>query len=211
MRVKDLTGKSAEQLENMARAMTYTEQRETWKYMRKILKSRFKTFMSHGLKGAIPTRFRSGVPTIRQIGGSEESHEELTKELVRAFKYLPQSYATARGYEESALGGIVQQTADRLGISMNAKQYSEYKSFMDEMSARYGNAWQRGSGEAEEMYLQSRRLGISIDQFKKNFDYWKENIQYLKKATPRKGRKTPSAYIKELKMENISSWKRRKR
>ncbi len=177
---------------------------ETWSYMRRILKSRFKTFRKQGLENAIPKRFRSGVPTVKQIG----SEEELARQIGMAAGYTAGAASTAAGYQE-AMSERYADLADRLGISMNAKQYAEYKAFMDEMAARMKETWKHVSAEAEEMYIQSRRLGIGIDQFKKNFDYWSEHIQDLSRATPKKGRKTPSAYIKDLNLEKISSWKRR--
>ena len=202
MKIKEIQSKSLAEIRGMSEA----ELSSTWSYMRRILKSRFRTFAKQGLENAIPRRFRSGVPTVRQLG----SAEELAKQIGMAAGYTAGTASTAKGYAE-AMEERFQDLSDRLGVPMNAKQFAQYKSFMDEMSARMKETWKHVSAEAEEMYIQSRRLGIGIDQFKKNFDYWAEHIQELSKAKPKKGRKTPSAYIKDLNLEKISSWKRRKK
>ena len=202
MKLKNIQSMSRAQIDELSKE----ELSSTWSYMRRILKSRFKTFAKHGLESAIPKRFRAGVPTVRQLG----SAEELAKQIGMAAGYTAGAASTAAGYAE-AMQERYQDLEDRLGVPMNAKQFAQYKSFMDEMSARMKETWKHVSAEAEEMYIQSRRLGIGIDQFKKNFDYWAEHIQELSKAKPKKGRKTPSAYIKDLNLEKISSWKRRKK
>ena len=202
MKLKNIQSMSRAQIDELSRE----DLSSTWSYMRRILKSRFKTFAKHGLENAIPKRFRGGVPTVRQLG----SEENLASEIARAVGYTAGAASTAAGYEE-AMQERYQDLEDRLGVPMNAKQFAQYKSFMDEMSARMKETWKHVSAEAEEMYIQSRRLGIGIDQFKKNFDYWAEHIQELSKAKPKKGRKTPSAYIRDLNLEKISSWKRRKK
>lgn len=202
MKLKNIQSMSRAQIDELSKE----ELSSTWSYMRRILKSRFKTFIKQGLESAIPKRFRGGVPTVRQLG----SAEELAKQIGMAAGYTAGAASTAAGYAE-AMQERYQDLEDRLGVPMNAKQFAQYKSFMDEMSARMKETWKHVSAEAEEMYIQSRRLGIGIDQFKKNFDYWAEHIQELSKAKPKKGRKTPSAYIKDLNLEKISSWKRRKK
>lgn len=200
MKLKDIQSKTLAEIKGMSKE----DLSSTWSYMRRILKSRFRTFEKQGLGSAIPKRFRSGVPTVRQLG----SAEELAKQIGMAAGYTAGEASTAAGYSE-AMQERMADISDRLGISMTPQQYAEYKKFMDEMAARMKETWKHVSAEAEEMYIQSRRLGIGIEQFKKNFDYWAENIQALQKATPKKGRKTPSAYIKDLNLEKISSWKRR--
>ena len=200
MKIKEIQSKSLAEI----RGMNEAELSSTWSYMRRILKSRFRTFAKQGLENAIPRRFRSGVPTVRQLG----SAEELAKQISMAAGYTAGAASTAAGYSE-AMQDIIQATSERLGISMTPRQYAEYKRFMDEMSARMKETWRRVSNEADEMYLQSRRLGFGVEQFKKNFDYWVKHIQEIGKATPKKGRKTPSAYIKDLNLEKISSWKRK--
>lgn len=210
MKLKDLQGLSLVQLESMSIGSL----KEAYGYQRRVLKSRFQTFRKHGLKNAIPKRYREGVPTIADVAKKGMTEEEQIRALARAVGgasgYMAGSTSTARGYMEADLA-LKSKLEDRLGITMTPKQYADYKNFLDTMSARMKETWKHVSAEAEEMYIQSRRLGISLDQFQKNFDYWAENIQALRKAEPKKGRKTPAAYIRELNLPKIASWKKERK
>lgn len=206
MKQKDLSGLSLAQL----RSLSVGELKEAYSYQRKLLRSRFKTFAKHGLQNAIPKRYRSGVPGIRDLtkGKSEaEQIDALSMAVGMASGYMAGSTSTAKGFQEADLS-LKSALEDRLGISLTPKQYADYKNFLDTMSAQMKEVWKHVSAEAEEMYIQSRRLGISLDQFQKNFDYWSENIHKLREAEPKNGRKTPSAYIKELRLPSITSWKK---
>ena len=187
------------------------EQREMWGYMRRVLKSRFKTFEKHGLGEAIPRRFRDGVATVRQL----EKEGALAREISRALGYLEGKTSTARGYMETPREGT-SNLEKAIGHPLSPKEYADYKSFMDEMATRLKETWKHVSDEALEMIEQSRRLGIGIEQFKKNFDYWVENIQKLQdvdQIMTKAGRPAKaSTYIRRLEgLPSIAEWKKSQR
>lgn len=204
MKLSDIKGKS---MAEIASASAET-QREMWGYMRRILKSRFRTFEKHGLGEAIPRRFRDGVATVRQL----EKEGALAREISRALGYLEGKTSTARGYETTPREGT-SNLEKALGYALSPREYALYKSFVDEMAVRMKETWQKVSDEAIEMVDQSRRLGIGIEQFKENFDYWVENIQKLQdidKIVTKKGKPAKlSTYIRKLPgLPSISSWKK---
>ena len=187
------------------------QQREMWGYMRRVLKSRFKTFEKHGLGEAIPRRFRDGVATVRQL----EKEGALAREISRALGYLEGKTSTARGYMETPREGT-SNLEKAIGHPLSPKEYADYKSFMDEMATRLKETWKHVSDEALEMIEQSRRLGIGIEQFKKNFDYWVENIQKLQdvdQIMTKAGRPAKaSTYIRRLEgLPSIAEWKKSQR
>ena len=187
------------------------EQREMWGYMRRVLKSRFKTFEKHGLGEAIPRRFRDGVATVRQL----EKEGALAREISRALGYLEGKTSTARGYMETPREGS-SNLEKAIGHPLSPKEYADYKSFMDEMATRLKETWKHVSDEALEMIEQSRRLGIGIEQFQKNFDYWVENIQKLQdvdQIMTKAGRPAKaSTYIRRLEgLPSIAEWKKSQR
>lgn len=204
MKLSDIRGKS---LAEIASASS-SQQREMWGYMRRVLKSRFKTFEKHGLGEAIPRRFRDGVATVRQL----EKEGALAREISRALGYLEGKTSTARGY--AAEPSETQTRFERmLGHPLSPKEYAELKAFLDEMATRIKETWKYVSDEAFEMFEQSKRLGIGLEQFKKNYDYWVENVMKLReseKIITKKGKPAKlSTYIRRLPgLPSITSWKK---
>lgn len=207
MKLSDIRGKSLAEIASAGSA----EQREMWGYMRRVLKSRFRTFEKHGLGEAIPRRFRDGVATVRQL----EKEGALAREISRALGYLEGKTSTARGYETTPREGT-SNLEKALGYPLSPKEYANYKSFMDEMATRLKETWKHVSDEALEMIEQGRRLGIGMEQFKKNFDYWVENIQKLQdvdQIVTKSGRPAKaSTYIRRLEgLPSIAEWKKSQR
>lgn len=207
MKLSDIRGKSMAEIASSSAA----EQREMWGYMRRVLKSRFKTFEKHGLGEAIPRRFREGVATVRQL----EKEGALAREISRALGYLEGKTSTARGYETTPREGS-SNLEKAIGHPLSPKEYADYKSFMDEMATRLKETWKHVSDEALEMIEQSRRLGIGVEQFQKNFDYWVENIQKLQNVdqiVTKAGRPAKaSTYIRRLEgLPSVAEWKKSQR
>ena len=184
------------------------EQREMWGYMRRVLKSRFKTFEKHGLGEAIPRRFRDGVATVRQL----EKEGALAREISRALGYLEGKTSTAKGYV-SEPSETQTRFEKMLGHPLSPKEYAELKAFLDDMAMRMKENWKYVSDEAFEMFEQSKRLGVGLEQFKKNYDYWTENIMKLREAekitTKKRKPAKLSTYIRKMPgLPSISSWKK---
>ena len=112
MKLSDIRGKSMAEISSSSAA----EQREMWGYMRRVLKSRFKTFEKHGLGEAIPRRFREGVATVRQL----EKKGSLAREISMALGYLEGKTATCYpGYEEHLKGATL--AADGVRVVTDGK------------------------------------------------------------------------------------------
>ena len=204
MKLSEIRGKSMAEIASASSA----QQREMWGYMRRVLKSRFKTFEKHGLGEAIPRRFRDGVATVRQL----EKKGALAREISMALGYLEGKTSTARGY--AAEPSETQTRFEKmLGHPLSPQEYAELKAFMDDMATRMKESWKWVSDEGFEMFEQSRRLGVSLEMFKKNYDYWAENIMKLAEADKiitKKGKPAKlSTYIRRLPgLPSISSWKK---
>lgn len=207
MKLSDIKGKSLAEI----KSSSIESQRSMWAYMRRILKSRIKTFAKHDVLEAVPRRFRGGVATVKEL----ESRGVLAEEISKALGYLEGATSTARGYLETPREGS-SNLEKALGYPLSPKEYADYKSFMDEMATRLKETWKHVSDEALEMIEQSRRLGIGIEQFKKNFDYWVENIQKLQdvdQIMTKAGRPAKaSTYIRRLEgLPSIAEWKKSQR
>lgn len=205
MKLKDIKKVSMAELSDMAASKDparHAQLNKMWSYLRRILKSRFKTFGRHDLAGAVPRRFQKGVPTVKQLG----SVEEVKKQIGMALGYLEGKTSTAGGYETAEIPRK-KRLEELLGFEMSAQEFTRYKSFLDDMAVLQKETWKKVSDEAVEMILQSRRLGLSIDQFRKNFDYWAAHVHKLSKAKPTKsGKNMPSTYIKNLHLPSIKKW-----
>ena len=207
MKLSDIKGKSLAEI----KSSSIESQRSMWAYMRRILKSRIKTFAKHDVLEAVPRRFRGGVATVKEL----ESRGVLAEEISKALGYLEGATSTAHGYLNKPMDGS-SPLEKVVGHPLTPKEYADLKAFLDDMSARLKDTWKKVSDEAVEMFEQSRRLGVDLEQFKKNYDYWTANITKLanaEKITTKKGAPAKlSTYIRRLEgLPSIAEWNRANR
>lgn len=172
--------------------------------VRSSLKSRLGTFERHGNIKGVPEKLRKGLPTI----SSGISEREMRDQIARSAAWMRGRRSTNAGYEKS-----IQERAEALNriagddIVKSKEDYDRYGKFMGEMQKRAGELWQYDSSTVREMYFQAELFNQDPNNFIKNYDYWKSNLQKLANYEgDTSGFKSTRDIQKALKLDTIKSY-----
>lgn len=172
--------------------------------VRSSLKSRLGTFERHGNIKGVPEKLRKGLPTI----SSGISEREMRDQIARSAAWMRGRRSTNAGYEKS-----IAERAEALNriagddIVKSKEDFDKYGKFMGEMQKRAGELWQYDSATVREMYFQALRFNQNPNNFIKNYDYWKNNLQKLANYEgDTSGFKSTQDIQKALKLDTIKSY-----
>ena len=202
MKISDLNDMSMVQIKHLPEA----ERRRLYTDLRRSVTQRSNAFRKAGLRPHVPGNMKDLKPA-RQMG-----IDAINRALGAAKGYLQGKLNTKSGYlayhkeRRKAL-------SEKLGVKLSDADYLKYNRFMDDMARQMGAGWHYVSSQAVELFAQAQRLNLNVNQFKRNLDYWMENVDKLQYAKPisRGSGVKPSDYIKQLKMETVTSWKKRQK
>lgn len=197
MKISDLAKMSKYEI----RDIPLNERRKLYTNLRRSVTQRAHTFERKGLPVQAPVEYRNMAPA------SELTDKQLTEALARSSSYYQAKIYTAAGYME--FHREQRQNLERkLGMKLTQEQYVQYKEFMDDAASRMTANWHNVSVQAVELFAQAQRLNLNVNQFKRNLDYWIEHQDQLQYAKPLKRSKgvKPSDYVRQLKLEGITSW-----
>ena len=140
----------------------------------------------------------------------ETSIDKINRVLGAAKGYLQGQLYTKAGYQRYHKQRR-KELSEKLGVNLNDEDYKKYTKFMNDMARQMGAGWHYVSSQAVELFAQAKRLNLNVNQFKRNLDYWIDNADKLAYAKPikRGSGVKPSDYIKQLKMETVTSWKKK--
>ena len=202
MSIEELTSLSMAEID----ALGEEKIQSSYSYVRRLLKSRIRTFRKHDLGEAVPKWLMEGVPTVKELG----SPEAVNRALKRAIVWIAGPTGTEKQYRQ--VEDRVRSSLSELmgGKPLTAKEFAKYKRFLDDMSARMKESWKHVSNEALELAIAARRLGVDVNNFRENFDYWSAHAHLLQNV--RRSRKEENRSIdaytqrlrKNLKKKGIS-------
>lgn len=174
--------------------------------LRRSVYRRGKTFEKKGLSQPVPASLRN-MPTVRNA-----SQRQIDDALSYAESYMTGTIYTAAGYQKY-LNEQRTTWGERMGLDrpLTKAEHERFGRFMGDMQKRMGSNWDKVSSQAAQMFAEAMRLNLNVNQFRRNFDYWSDHIDKLKDAKPinRSSGVKPSDYIKQLKLETVTSWKKR--
>lgn len=200
MKISDLNNMSMVQIKHLPEA----ERRRLYTDLRRSVTQRSNAFRKAGLKPHIPGNM-SNLKPAREMG-----IDAINRALGAAKGYLQGQLNTKAGYLKYHKERR-KELSEKLGVKLTDEDYLKYTKFMNDMAKQMGAGWHYVSSQAVELFAQAKRLNLNVNQFKRNMDYWMENVDQLEYAKPisRGSGVKPSDYIKQLKMETITSWRRR--
>ena len=208
MKLKSLLDKSAREWESMSAP----ELRKSYQQMKHAMKERAKTFSKYGEEGRV-------LPSSRGM-----SEKDMRKQIKEAARHLRSDVSTYKGWKSDAEQKLkdMQEALPELNLK-TINDLRQYGNFMNEMKRKY-EIIKYDSDEAKKIYQQSMRkrwnpydvastiieeadrLHVDPSKFMRNYEYWAENIQYLKDVSPIKQRPgsralKPSDYARKLERE----------
>ena len=200
MKLSEIKGMSLKEIKRLPEST----KKSLYTNLRRSVTQRAHAFQKAGLKPRAPKSMQNLQPA------SQTSMSSIERILGSAESFLESKLYTKSGYlsfhkeRRKAL-------SDKLGMKLTDEDYARYSRFMNDMAAQMGAGWHYVSSQAVELFAQAKRLNLNVNQFKRNLDYWMENVDKLQYARPisRGSGVKPSDYIKQLKMESVTSWRRR--
>lgn len=200
MKLSEIIGMSARQIRTLGESV----KKAIYTNLRRSVTQRGRAFQRKGLEQKMPKAVRNLPP----FGKATE--KQINDALSMAETYLTGNIYTASGFE-SYQAENMKMWGERLGYGrpLTKAEYDEFGRYMGEMQDRTGGNWQHVSSQAAQLFAEARRLNLNPAQFKRNFDYWSDHVDKLQNARPidRPSGVKPSDYIKQLKLETITSWK----
>lgn len=206
MKLKDIQGMSTRQIVRLPES----DKRDLYRQLRRTVSRRRSSFEKHGLKFRAPAGLRGDL-----AAPSKASVSAIDEALRAGVSYIdPQSSIyTASGYMRWEKAQR-RELAESMGLpEMTDTDYRQYRQFMNDMAVRMKGSWQYVSTQAKQLYAEAKRLNLNPNQFRRNFDYWAKHVKDLADARPisRGSGVKPSDYIKQLKLESVTSWKNKNR
>lgn len=200
MKLSEIIGMSARQIRTLGSEI----KQKLYTNLRRSVTQRGKAFERKGLKQKAPKSVMN-LPSFKNA-----SEKQINEALSMAETYLTGNIYTAAGFEEY-ISESKQMWGERLGYGrpLTKAEYDRFGRYMGDMQERTGANWQHVSSQAAQLFAEALRLNLNPDQFKRNFDYWSDHVDKLKNARPidRPSGVKPSDYIRQLKLETITSWK----
>lgn len=174
--------------------------------LRRSVTQRGRAFERAGFRQHAPKAV-TNLPPVR--GASDR---QINEALSQAENYLSERIYTASGFGEY-MREQQESWGDRLGLGrpLTKAEHDRFGKFMGDMQQRIGDKWSMVSSQAAQLFAEALRLNLNPDQFKRNFDYWSAHVDKLQNARPidRPSGVKPSDYIRQLKLETVTSWKNR--
>lgn len=202
MKLAEIIGMSARQIRTLGESV----KKGIYTNLRRSVTQRGRAFQRRGLEQRMPKAVRNLPPF------KEATEKQINDALAMAETYLTGNIYTASGYSDYLVENR-KMWGERMGFGrpLTSAEYDQFSRFMGDMQNRVGGNWSMVSSQAAQLYAEALRLNLKPDQFKRNFDYWSNNVEKLKNARPidRPSGVKPSDYIKQLKLETITSWKKR--
>ena len=201
MAIKDLLAMSASQLS----ALEGAELRRAFKSVSASLRMRRQAFARHDKLSGMPEKYRGGI----RKAGSFDTEAEMRDYMKTGLAYMKGRVSTFSGYQESISEKRKAIEAKRGKPFKSNEEFERWGDFLAEMQERNKMSWHSISDVVQsELWDESERLNIDPMQLMKNFEYWSEHLEDLKKAKPlKRGRELrASDYLKALKLENISTY-----
>ena len=201
MKIDAIKGMSMKEIRN-----TFSEGdlKSMYTNLRRSVTQRAHAFERRGMRPNIPAGLRGLKPA------SEVSASAMLDALSQASNsYYKSDLYTASGFQRIEAERR-SELAEKLGMSsMSEEQYGRYKMFMNDVNRMMKGAAGLVSSQAQQLFAEAERLNMNAYQFMKNFDYWSKHVKDLQNAKPivRSSKVRPSDYIRQLKMETITSWR----
>lgn len=165
------------------RKMKKNELLEAAQVIRKALRSRRKTFQSHGVEHGIPEQYRSDLPSNDDF----ENRNDVLQWVNDALQYMREPESTYRGYQKAVSDRMAayNETLAKQGNKTfdSLEDFNRFGQFMGEAAERFYD-FSMASSQVKEMYEQAERLGVDPNQFLKNYDYWEQHLEKLQEAEP---------------------------
>lgn len=183
-----------------------SELRQAFRQVRDVLRHRRTAFQAKGLTQAVPGRYKSGIPGLRDL----KSETDIRQALREATAWMRGTTSTVSGYER-AVPSRIEKLRHDTGIDFqNQEQINKFDRFMKEVRDRYKEMKYKPSDDALDLFEQAQRLKINENQLLKNFEYWADHIDDLREAEPISSKAdsiSPGRYRAALGLETIKSWK----
>ena len=183
--------------------------KQIFRALKNSLDSRIRTFAKHGFIDAVPDR-------ILNVGGVKgKSDKEIMQGIRDMADFMRNEERGTYSKWRDTIDERMEHMEDVIGDDFqfdSDEEYEEMGRFMGEMQERFGGGemWKKYSGDAAQLFGESKRLGLDPKQFLRNYDYWSEHVDDLKRADPIKsGRKLyPSDYARKLGLDKVTGGRR---
>lgn len=179
--------------------------------LKSAFNKRVKVFQKHDAERALPPQFRNGMRS--SLGMTDEEKLLAIKE---ASAFMRGSRSSYSGWKRSEIEQMESLNEKLHGVFHfnDLEEFRKYGEFMGDMQTRAGTMWPGGeSSQVRELYFQSDRLGVNVNQFLVNYEYWIEHIEKLQKAKPiewsESGRAVKTSdYARQLKLPSLQKYYR---
>lgn len=201
MKLSEIQSMSRHQISRLSAAV----KKDLYVKFRRLVNDRTRSFTSRGLTPRMTASIKD-MPT-----PAKATEAQMNAYLSNAGAYIQGTYYTYKGWKQHDTE-VKREIMDRLDMpNMTDDQFKRYFEFMNAMSDMMGNAWHGVSSQASQLFAEAERLNLNASQFVRNFDYWQDHVEDLRNAKPltRKAGVKPSDYIRQLKLESITSWRKR--
>ena len=178
--------------------------------LKSAFNKRVKVFQKHDAERALPKQFRNGMRS--SLGMSDEEKLLAIKE---ASAFMRGSRSSYTGWKRSEIEQMDSLNDMLKGVFefKTLDEFRTYGEFMGDMQTRLGEMWKNESSQVRELYFQSERLGVNVNQFLVNYEYWAEHTEKLQRAKPiewsSSGRPVKTSdYARQLKLPSLQKFYR---
>lgn len=186
--------------------LTQKQLRSDYNYLRKVIRSRQKSFEKRGHSDLFSKSFAQGFRSLKTI----KSRGQLLAEMARMENYLLSSRSTVEGaltYQEQE-NKRRQSLSETLNRDLSEEEFNNIGEFLGQMQDRLKEVWKTVSDRAVKLFEEAQRLNLDPGQFLRNYDYWIEHAEELEGARPLNyDYVKPSSYIEQLRLPSISKWR----
>lgn len=186
--------------------LTQKQLRSDYNYLRKVIRSRQKSFEKRGKSDLFSKSFAQGFRSLKTI----KSRSQLLAEMARMENYLLSSRSTVEGavaYQEQE-NKRRQSLSETLNRDLSEEEFNNIGEFLGQMQDRLKEVWKTVSDRAVKLFEEAQRLNLDPGQFLRNYDYWIEHAEALEGARPLNYEYVkPSSYIEQLRLPSISEWR----
>lgn len=189
-----------------ASELSQKELRSDYNYLRKVIRSRQKSFEKRGQSALFSKAYAAGFTSLKNI----KSKPQLMAEMARMENYLLSNRSTVEGAlayqaQEEKRRQSLSETLDR---DLTPEEFDNIGEFLGQMQDRLKEVWKTVSDRAIKLFEEAQRLNLDPGQFLRNYDYWMEHVDALEGARPLNyAYVKPSSYIEQLRLPSISEWR----
>ena len=183
--------------------------RQIFRALKNSLDSRIRTFAKHGALDNVPDRILNvggvkGKSESEIIQNIREMADFMRNEERGTYKQWRETQDDRMEHMEDLIGDDYQFESD--------EDYDDMRRFLGEMQERFGGGemWKAVSGDAAQLWGEAKRLNLDPRQFLRNYEYWANHVDDLKKAAPIKSGKKlyPSDYARKLGLDKVAGGRR---